>query len=216
MILVLEPDAPEEVVQELTAALERLDAPPDVSRGPRQVLVALPRRLEAEELSGLLERFPGIRPVPVLTGLAYRADRARRRFLAAFVTGLGALTAVGIFLPFFRFMLPPRRSALSRSGARVARLAEIPENSGRKVRVAGRPVLVVRQKGERLHAISATCTHMNVCEVSWKPERQQLLCPCHGGVFDLYGNVLEGPPRVPLPRYRVWVEDGDVLVESVH
>jgi Rieske Fe-S protein len=29
------------------------------------------------------------------------------------------------------------------------------------------------------------------------------VCPCHGCVFDVYGNIVSGPPWAPLPSYTV-------------
>jgi Rieske Fe-S protein len=37
-------------------------------------------------------------------------------------------------------------------------------------------------------------------------------CPCHGGVFDAEGNVVEGPPPRPLDRVEVRV---DTAADSV-
>ena len=54
--------------------------------------------------------------------------------------------------------------------------------------------------GERYFALSAICTHMEDCQLEWDVERGQIVCPCHGCVFDLYGNVARGPASVPLAR----------------
>ena len=61
-------------------------------------------------------------------------------------------------------------------------------------------------------ALSAICTHSEVCQVTWDPAREQVLCPCHNAAFDTYGNVLHGPPPRPLRTYPVSVIDGQVYV----
>ena len=72
--------------------------------------------------------------------------------------------------------------------------------------------LIIRRDKEHFHALSATCTHSEVCLLSWNPDRRQVICPCHQGVFDLYGNVVSGPPPRPLEHREVVVRDGQLYV----
>ncbi len=53
---------------------------------------------------------------------------------------------------------------------------------------------------EGLVALSDICTHRG-CEVQPLPNAFE--CPCHGSEYDVCGNVLEGPARLPLKRYDV-------------
>ena len=39
--------------------------------------------------------------------------------------------------------------------------------------------------------MSATCTHLG-CQVHWDGEAKKFKCPCHGGVYDANGAVLDG------------------------
>jgi len=65
------------------------------------------------------------------------------------------------------------------------------------------PAIMVRLAHGELRAFSQKCTHLG-CVVYWRRERQQLLCPCHDGVFDARdGLVLAGPPQRPLARIDV-------------
>jgi thiosulfate dehydrogenase [quinone] large subunit len=74
--------------------------------------------------------------------------------------------------------------------------------------VNGAPDIVVRQGDGRLSAHSAICTHAG-CTVDYSGG--QLVCPCHGSVFDAAtGAVLQGPAVTPLPARRV-VEHGGQL-----
>ena len=41
------------------------------------------------------------------------------------------------------------------------------------------------------------------------------MCPCHGGVYYKDGNVAAGPPPLPLVRYGVRIENGEVKINSV-
>ncbi|HKH74067.1 MAG TPA: ubiquinol-cytochrome c reductase iron-sulfur subunit, partial [Vicinamibacterales bacterium] len=58
---------------------------------------------------------------------------------------------------------------------------------------------VVWDGHETVHALSATCTHLG-CQVRWDAGSTKFRCPCHGGVFDLQGAVVEGPPPRALDR----------------
>jgi Rieske Fe-S protein len=67
------------------------------------------------------------------------------------------------------------------------------------------PAILVRLPGGELRAFSQHCTHLG-CVVYWSPEREQMLCPCHDGVFDARtGGVVSGPPQRPLGRIDVEV-----------
>jgi Rieske Fe-S protein len=62
------------------------------------------------------------------------------------------------------------------------------------------PAIVVRLAGGELRAFSQKCTHLG-CVVTWNRTAEQMLCPCHDGVFDARsGLVLAGPPQRPLAR----------------
>ncbi|HZM00006.1 MAG TPA: Rieske (2Fe-2S) protein, partial [Planctomycetota bacterium] len=80
--------------------------------------------------------------------------------------------------------------------------------------VDGEEYVIVRRDETSLQALSATCTHSEVCLVAWDPRRRQLICPCHRGTFDLDGNVVSGPPPRPLRRREVVVREGDVYVRG--
>ena len=63
-------------------------------------------------------------------------------------------------------------------------------------------VLVFKDKGGRIRACSAKCTHEG-CTVQFKPEDSLIWCACHNGRFDLDGRVISGPPPRPLAAYKV-------------
>jgi cytochrome b6-f complex iron-sulfur subunit len=66
---------------------------------------------------------------------------------------------------------------------------------------------------EGFFALSAICTHLG-CLTTWKPELNQIACPCHGSKFNRDGQKIEGPAPKPLPWLRAWVSDeGDLMVD---
>jgi thiosulfate dehydrogenase [quinone] large subunit len=72
----------------------------------------------------------------------------------------------------------------------------------------GSPDIVVRSSNGTLAAHSAICTHAG-CTVGYSGG--QLVCPCHGSIFDANtGAVLQGPAVTPLPGRRVIEHNGQL------
>lgn len=76
----------------------------------------------------------------------------------------------------------------------------------------GYPAILFKRDGG-YKAFSRVCTHLG-CIVSWDEAKRQFECPCHGGIFDEEGQVMDGPPPAPLLSLTAWVEEGVVLVQQ--
>lgn len=76
--------------------------------------------------------------------------------------------------------------------------------------------ILLRLADERFVAYSGKCTHLS-CAVYWDAEREELICPCHEGVFaPETGDVIAGPPPRPLPRIMLEERDGTIFaIEEV-
>jgi cytochrome b6-f complex iron-sulfur subunit len=70
-------------------------------------------------------------------------------------------------------------------------------------------IIVVNVGNDNFIALSAICTHMG-CTVSYNSSAQNFPCPCHGSVFDLNGNVVQGPATLALQKYTV-TQSGNTL-----
>jgi cytochrome b6-f complex iron-sulfur subunit len=80
------------------------------------------------------------------------------------------------------------------------------------VAVSGRfPIVVARTSATEATALSATCTHQG-CIVRFVSASAGVHCDCHNADFDLLGNVLRGPPPVPLPTYAAAVTADAIMV----
>jgi nitrite reductase/ring-hydroxylating ferredoxin subunit len=55
-------------------------------------------------------------------------------------------------------------------------------------------------KGTPYIAITSRCAHLG-CPVRWVDAAERFICPCHGGVYDLLGRPVGGPPVRPLDRF---------------
>jgi cytochrome b6-f complex iron-sulfur subunit len=62
-------------------------------------------------------------------------------------------------------------------------------------------------------AAHSRCTHLG-CTVSWSPQDERFLCPCHAAAFDFYG-IHEGPPTPrPLDLFDVQIVGDQVRVDT--
>ena len=52
----------------------------------------------------------------------------------------------------------------------------------------------------QLNILSNSCAHLG-CPVRWFPEKHEFLCPCHGGLYDINGGYVGGPPPRGMYRY---------------
>lgn len=99
----------------------------------------------------------------------------------------------------------------SSGGQAIAQTSEVPQNSARKFTDSGQPAVLVHLQGGDFVAYSAVCTHQQ-CEVSYQKQSSQLVCPCHGSIFDPAkgGQVVNGPAQQPLPEIPIQVQGGQI------
>ncbi len=69
------------------------------------------------------------------------------------------------------------------------------------------------RKGEKLFALSSTCTHKK-CRLKAESDRT-FYCPCHGSTFDPGGHVTDGPARRDLPVFETSVDGSGQLMVTV-
>lgn len=58
---------------------------------------------------------------------------------------------------------------------------------------------------KNLNVLSNSCAHLG-CPVRWLEieGKGEFLCPCHGGLYDINGGYLGGPPPRGMFRYKTW------------
>jgi len=78
--------------------------------------------------------------------------------------------------------------------------------------VVDRKIVYLVKIGSEVRALDSTCTHLG-CRTRFNPESQRIECPCHGGVYDVTGNVISGPPPAPLRAMTTRVDNGQVMVQ---
>jgi len=146
----------------------------------------------------------------------------RRRALVLFVNSFVALIGSGLAAVLGAFALrqtPTAEGRWIKAGALgdltpnvpAPRVLSLSRQDGWYRERARETVFLVWDGASSVHALSATCTHLG-CQVRWEAESTRFRCPCHGGVFDANGQVLEGPPPRSLDRVETRLEAGAVLV----
>lgn len=69
--------------------------------------------------------------------------------------------------------------------------------------------VIVVNTGGNFVALSDICTHQG-CHVFYNKNSNDFVCPCHGGTYNINGQVIAGPPPAPLKKYNV-SKSGTVL-----
>jgi Rieske Fe-S protein len=149
----------------------------------------------------------------------------RRRVLTILVNTTVAVIggALGALLGLFA-VRPARAAARERwiragtlgeltANVPVPRVLAVPRADGWYRARSRETVFLVWNGARDVRVFSATCTHLG-CQVLWDASKKHFKCPCHGGVYDASGKVLDGPPPRPLTVIEARVEgtDDSVLV----
>jgi Rieske Fe-S protein len=143
----------------------------------------------------------------------------RRRFMTGTANAAGAIAAASFTLPALGFAIGPIFKSTPHPWETVGTVDQFPENNYIPVIVtlvpdigeAGKSTAYVRKKNPALDkdiydrdtpyiAISDRCVHLG-CPVRWVDAAERFICPCHGGVYDLLGRPVSGPPPRPLDRF---------------
>lgn len=138
----------------------------------------------------------------------------RRYFVNSLLSSGMIATAASIFYPILKFVIPPETAESAVMSVSVGRPDEVQPNSGAIFKFGGEPGLLVRTGEGDLRAFSARCTHLN-CTVQYDPAEKLIVCACHGGLFDLNGRNIAGPPPKPLTAYSVNVRGDEIVVSRV-
>jgi cytochrome b6-f complex iron-sulfur subunit len=146
---------------------------------------------------------------PQLDQFTETMDLNRRQFFVKL--GVGSLVLVGAGTAVFAYQyLSPNVLYEPSPVVNAGKPDQFPPESVTLDPATG--IYVVRST-EGFYALSAVCTHLG-CLTAWKPEFNQIACPCHGSKFRRDGTKIEGPAPKPLPWLRVWLsDDGDLMVD---
>jgi len=164
---------------------------------------------------------------------AYEGETVtRRRLMVLGANGVGGVAAAAFTLPALGFALAPVfKVAPNVMWQAVGPPADFTDDNY-VVKVitlvpgigeAGKSIAYVRSRNPAIDtepedqynhwiALSSRCMHLG-CPVRWVDAAQRFICPCHGGVYNLRGQVAGGPPVRPLDRFYTRLNTATGLVE---
>ena len=157
--------------------------------------------------------------------MVHKQDLSRRDFIKTTIALIGGLIGVGIGLPSIAYLLSPSlHKTEDESVMDLGPLDKYPigiptlfEFTRTKVNGWERTglsygVFVLRRTEKDVRVFSDICTHL-ACRVSWHPDQQHYISPCHDGHFDIEGNNVSGPPPRPLDEFVTEIEDGNLYIQ---
>ncbi len=153
-------------------------------------------------------------------------ELSRRGFLEKLSIGLAGFCAAVVGVPLIGFVIAPLFRKVPEQWVTLGKVGDFQVGKTVSVTVvnpsslpwagvtAKSGVWLRRDSETSFTAFSANCTHLG-CPVRWIEGAELFMCPCHGGVYYKDGKVAAGPPPLPLIRYGVRVEKGEVKISSV-
>jgi cytochrome b6-f complex iron-sulfur subunit len=142
----------------------------------------------------------------------------RREFIKRALYGILGLLGLGSLIAWLTVLSPRRAAVRALTYVPLLPEEEVPRQGVRKKELVysvdgqerrGRVFVVAAAGG--FSVLSAVCSHLG-CLVNYNKAKQEFLCPCHGGRYDLAGKNIAGPPPAPLTKLPHRVENGMVLV----
>ena len=138
-------------------------------------------------------------------------DIDRRRFLNGSWKVLGgALNAEADWTSYD--ILHPKPSEGFGGAVQVGTVDDFKEEGTVQYFLNGR--FYVTQYQDGLRAIYQKCPHLG-CRVPYCDSAQQFQCPCHGSIYNIIGEYLQGPAPRGMDRFPITIQpDGTVLVDT--
>lgn len=149
----------------------------------------------------------------------------RRTFFKACMAVIGGLISLAMAVPLIGFAISPAFRTASKKWVDLGIVDLLKGSRYKKINYTfnakdgwvethkKRSVYVTDQGNGNFVVFSRVCSHLG-CLVRWDEQKDQFLCPCHGGVFDSAGKVVAGPPPQSIEKLTVKVEDGVLYVKE--
>ncbi len=148
---------------------------------------------------------------------------SRRQFVAVVSAFIGGIIGAVVGLPAIGYLISPASQGKKAEGKiPVGPVDKIPTDvptlfNFTRTKVNGWEktsnsygVYILRTQNNELKIFSNVCTHLS-CRVNWDASAQEFKCPCHAAVFDINGNVVNGPPPRPLDMLPAEVDENGNL-----
>ncbi len=141
-------------------------------------------------------------------------EKMTRRSFLDYLVGLGVIAWLGsVLYPIFAYFKVPEQTEAAPTSVTAGSLKDFKPNQGKVFRFGNEPAILIDTPEGKLAAFSAVCTHLQ-CTVQYRPDMGKIFCACHGGVYDLNGRNIGGPPPRPLQEYKVAIKGEDIIVSK--
>ena len=138
---------------------------------------------------------------------------SRRRFLKTGVGSIGGVMGIAYLGLIGDYFNPPPLG--SEPLAQVGKVDDFTPGTPKLVAYTSggieQGVYVLNLGAEGWLALDFHCTHLQ-CAVNWLDATKSFACPCHGGMYDIKGNVIGGPPPRPLEHRVIQIQGNSVMV----
>lgn len=151
-------------------------------------------------------------------------ELSRRDFIKATVATIGSLIGAVIAVPSILFLLSPSlKTEENTDSIDLGPLENYPVGiptrfdftltkvNGWERTATNYGLYVVRKSDSEVRVFSDICTHLG-CRVTWHPDQEHYISPCHDGHFDILGKNISGPPPRPLDEFITKIENGNLSV----
>ncbi len=154
----------------------------------------------------------------------------RRRMMTGTVHVAGGIAAAAFILPSVGFALGPVFEEVEQSWEPVGPPEDFPDDTYvpkvitlvEGIGETGKSTVYIRAYNPNIDteprdqyngwiALSTRCMHLG-CPVRFVAASERFICPCHGGVYGITGEVTGGPPVRPLDRFYTRERNGQVEV----
>lgn len=152
------------------------------------------------------------------------SSMSRRSFIKATMATIGGLIGMLIGIPSVAYLLSPSlRAEEDADSIALGSLDNYPiglptrfdftrtKVNGWERTSVNYGLYVVRKSENEVRVFSDICTHLG-CRVTWHPEIEHYVSPCHDGHFDIEGSVISGPPPRPLDEFVTEIENGNLFI----
>ena len=148
----------------------------------------------------------------------------RRNFMRIATLAIGGLLSAAYALPAIAYLIEPAvRIAEAQNWIRIGSTSKvetgvptlfkttIERKTGWITNEEEVSVYLTTPNGRDFVALSNICTHLG-CRVRWIDDEGKFFCPCHNAIFDKDGNVVTGPPPLPLEQFETKIEDDQIFI----
>jgi|SRR5664279_2282523 len=154
-------------------------------------------------------------------------ELSRREFMDRSIKAIGAFIGITMGVSAVGYLISPALQQQQEQWIRLGRLSQVEtgiptlftvtinKTTGWVKSEIDLAYFVYTENAVNFVVMSNICTHLG-CQTHWNAEGSYIACPCHGGQFDVQGNVIGGPPPRPLKRVEFKMDENDnILVREV-